>query len=182
MPAHGSPADTVICPAERPRLRGEVRMLVKMLRPGDAARRARQVLRDTLTRSAVPEDQIIDAELAVAEIAANADRHACPPYELRVFSLCCVPVWCEVVDGDPDAAPILAILTALHGGVAPDPLAESGRGLPMVHALTAGYCLAYPTTLLRAGDPAKAVAFALPTPSGTRLLYPHLFKAARRSL
>lgn len=87
-----------------------VQLLVKQLPPGTAARLARRLLRDALNRSGLPEEEICEAELVVAEAAANCERHARPPYELRICVLAGVPVWCELVDGDPDLGRLPALL------------------------------------------------------------------------
>jgi hypothetical protein len=122
---------------------------------------------------------VADAELAVAELAVNAERYGRPPYEVRIFEVAGVPVWCEVVDGDPDLRWIPALLERPFGLTVPDLFAENGRGLLLVRVLSEGYCRAYRTTTFTTGAPAKTVAFALPTPSGTRLTYPPLLHLAR---
>ncbi|WP_214323070.1 hypothetical protein [Nonomuraea sediminis] len=59
-------------------------------------------------------------------------------------------------------------------------LAEQGRGLPLVRGLSQGYCRTYPTMITAYAAPGKAVAFALPTRSGTRLMCPSLLDFGRR--
>ncbi|MDF5754721.1 ATP-binding protein [Spongiactinospora sp. TRM90649] len=128
-----------------------------------AVRAARAVVRDALR--GLKEDDLRDAELVVAELAGNAVRHACPPYEVRVFSVGGRAVWCEVVDGDPGG--VGAVLAALGRPRAdPDLAAEDGRGLVVVRALSHGRCGVYAMAVPR---PAKAVGFVVPCralPSG----------------
>lgn len=141
----------------------DYRVLVKVLRTGSAAHRARTVVRQVLQDAGVDDEGVSDAESAVAELAANAETHARRPYELRIVSVDGLPAWCEVVDGDEDLADIPMILRELRTS---DPFAlwlkESGRGLLIVHRLSAGRCGAYPTRTYATGIPGKAVAFALP--------------------
>ncbi|WP_051751414.1 ATP-binding protein [Streptosporangium amethystogenes] len=160
---------------------GQVGMLVAVLRPGSASRRARAVVREVLLAEGVPGDDIADAEAVAAELAANCERHARPPYEIRVFDLAGVPTWCEVVDGGPDLGWIPAVLDSSRPRIVPDLFAENGRGLLLVRELSQGYCRAYPTTTFTTDAPAKAVAFALPTRWGTRLTCPPLLHLGRRS-
>jgi hypothetical protein len=80
---------------------GDIRVLIQILQPGSASRRARAVVREVLQQAHLDDDAIADAEIIVAELAANAEKHARQPYELRIFSLDNIPAWCEVVDGDP---------------------------------------------------------------------------------
>ncbi|MBB2915203.1 anti-sigma regulatory factor (Ser/Thr protein kinase) [Streptosporangium becharense] len=160
--APGTPAEA------RP---GAAGVSVTALHPGSASRRARAVVREVLRAAGVSPDDVADAETAAAELAANCERHAHPPYELRLLRLAGVPVWCELLDGDPDLGWIPALLGRSRPPAAPDPLAESGRGLVLVRELSLGHCRAYLTTA-STGAPAKAVAFALPTRSGTRLTGP----------
>ncbi|WP_329079551.1 MULTISPECIES: ATP-binding protein [unclassified Streptosporangium] len=150
---------------------GDVHALVKVLQPGSASRRARAVVREVLREAGLDDDAIADAETIVAELAANAERHARPPYELRVLSLDGVPAWCEVVDGDPDLHEVRIILGLLHSveEIGLPLLAENGRGLLLVHRLSQGRCHVHPTTTHTTGTPGKAVTFALP-----RLTFPAL--------
>ncbi|GAT68496.1 hypothetical protein PS9374_04161 [Planomonospora sphaerica] len=163
-------------------------MLVILLQPGSASRRARAVVREALRAECLPDADITDAETVVAELAANAETHARPPYEIRIFNLADVPTWCELVDGDPDLGWIPAILDRsgkqtvldLFPGTDAGLLSESGRGLFLVRELTDGHCRAYTTTAFTTGVPAKAVAFALPTRSGSCLTCPPMLRLARR--
>jgi anti-sigma regulatory factor (Ser/Thr protein kinase) len=156
--------------------RGDIRALVKVLRPGSASRRARAVVREVLQHAGLPGDDIDTAELIVAELAANAEKHARPPYELRVFSLDGIPAWCEIVDGDPDLHEIRIILNLLDSveEIGLSLLAENGRGLLLAHRLSRGHCQTYPVVTLTTATPGKAVAFALPTLFGNRLIFPPL--------
>ncbi|MEV7969014.1 ATP-binding protein [Sphaerisporangium sp. NPDC088356] len=157
--------------------RPETSVLVTPLHPGTASRRARAFVREVLEAEGVPGDDISDTETIVAELAANCERHGRPPYEMRVFSVDGVPTWCEVVDSDPDLHWIPAVLTRPRDQTIPDLfsasdstlLSEDGRGLLLVRELSQGHCRAYLTTTFATDTPAKAIAFALPTRSGTRL-------------
>ncbi|GGK89180.1 hypothetical protein Sme01_49450 [Sphaerisporangium melleum] len=157
----------------------DVSMLAAALVPGSASRRARALVREVLRDAAVSADAVTDAELAVAELASNCERHGRPPFEVRIFSLSGVPTWCEVVDGDPDLRWIPAILNRPREQTVLDLFAENGRGLLLVRELSGGHCHAYRTTAFTTGVPAKAVAFALPTPSGLRVTCPPLLHLAR---
>ncbi|MFC6084827.1 ATP-binding protein [Sphaerisporangium aureirubrum] len=157
----------------------DVGMLVTAPSPEAVVSRARTLVREVLQDQGIPGDEVADAELVVAELAVNAVRHGRPPYEVRIFEVAAVPVWCEVVDGDPDLCWIPALLDRAQDLSVPDLFAESGRGLLLVRALSDGYCRAYRTTTFTTGSPAKTVAFALPTPSATRLTYPPLLHLAR---
>ncbi|MEU8206870.1 ATP-binding protein [Streptosporangium sp. NPDC049046] len=147
---------------------GDIRVLVKILQPGSASRRARAVLREVLREAGLDDEAVSDAETMVAELAANAERHARPPYELRVLSLDGVPTWCEVVDGDPDLHEVRIILGLLDSveEIGLPLLTENGRGLLLVHRLSQGQCHVHPATTHTTGTPGKAVTFALPTRSG----------------
>ncbi|MGJ6969954.1 ATP-binding protein [Streptosporangium sp. G11] len=155
---------------------------MKVLRPGSASRRARAVVREVLQQAGLPGDDIDTAELIVAELAANAEKHACPPYELRVFHLDGIPTWCEIVDGDPGTHEIRLILNLLRSvtEIGLPLLAENGRGLLLAHRLSGGHCQTYPVITL-AATPGKAVAFALPTRSGSRLILSPLPDLRHRS-
>ncbi len=146
---------------------GRVRMLARVLDPGHAARQARTALEGMLRGAGLDEMAVFDAKLAVAELAGNAERHGSPPYEMRVFIVDGDPVWCEVIDGDPDLRQVTA---GLHGPgpSGAEPLPEHGRGLLLLRELSDGHCLAYPATTSCTGVPGKAVAFGLPTRSGAR--------------
>ncbi|MEU0519103.1 hypothetical protein [Streptosporangium sp. NPDC006007] len=161
---------------------GEVHLLVRVLAAGSVSRRARAVVREVLLAEGVRGDDIADTETIVAELAANGEWHARPPYEIRVFSLDGVPVWCELVDGYPDLGWIPALLDLPRAHPPLDPLAENGRGLLLVRELSRGHCRAYPTTTFGTGAPAKAVAFALPTRSGIRLTCPPPLDPGRHSI
>ncbi|WP_326639754.1 hypothetical protein OG884_34150 [Streptosporangium sp. NBC_01755] len=51
----------------------------------------------------------------------------------------------------------------------------SGANTTMLpHRLSHGHCHVYATTIHTTATPGKAVAFALPTPTGTRLTFPPL--------
>lgn len=143
---------------------GGVRVTIKALQPGSASRRARAVVRETLQRAGVGEDDIADAEVIVAELAANAEKHGRPPYELRIFRLDGVPAWCEVADGDPDLYEIGIIFNLLRSvkEIGLPLLAENGRGLLLTHRLSNGHCRVHPATIFASG---AAGTLARPSPS-----------------
>ncbi|MEO3807502.1 ATP-binding protein [Sphaerisporangium sp. B11E5] len=146
------------------RHRGTFRVLVTRLRAGTASRAARAAVREALAGTGVTEEGAGEAELIVAELAANAERHAPGPYELRVHYLSGIPMWCEVVDGGTEPGAVAGLLARLHAAGEPDGLDlldEGGRGLLLAHLLSGGRCVAYPTTL-STGGAGQAVAFALP--------------------
>ncbi|RJL31273.1 hypothetical protein D5H75_19630 [Bailinhaonella thermotolerans] len=140
------------------------------------------MVRGELEREGIPPDAVSDAETVVAELAGNLELHGAPPYEMRVLRLGRIPAWCEVVDSDPDLGEIPRILARLGAPGPPDLLTESGRGLLLAHALTAGHCRAYRTRTVSRDTPAKAVAFSLPTAAGPRVLCPPLLDFGRRLL
>ncbi|MEU4834639.1 ATP-binding protein [Streptosporangium sp. NPDC023615] len=113
-------------------------MPVTVLRSGSAARHARAVVREVLQEAGLEDEAIGDAEVVAAELAANAERHARPPYELRVVSLDGVPAWCEVVDGGPDLREVRIILDLLDSveEIGLPLFAENGRGLLLAHRLS----------------------------------------------
>lgn len=143
----------------------DIHVLVELLPCGSAARRARTVIREVLRRDGLDDEAVTEAEIIVGELAANAERHARPPFELRVFHVDGVPIWCEIIDGDPEAEKIRSVFELLSTLPEPDLslYAESGRGLLMAFELSQGHCQAYPTTTISTNAPGKAVAFALPT-------------------
>lgn len=142
-------------------------LTVHVLPDGRAARTARAIVREALRDAGVRESEVTDAELAVGELAANADTHAWGPYELRIVLAGGHPAWCEVVDADQRLAGIPDTFTKLRSHTAPDPVhaedpRESGRGLAIVHRLSGGRCRAFPAMMHTTGLTGKAVAFALP--------------------
>ena len=177
--ASGEVMSTGTAPPAEPEC-GEVEVLVEILQPGSAVRRARTLVAELLEWAEVSDEDGRDAQLIVMELAANAERHSRPPYELRVYSQGGVPVWCEIVDGDPDLGEIPAMLARPPlpaGGEEADLplldlLAEGGRGLLLATHLSYGSCRTYPTRTTGTGRRAKAVGFALPTRTGSRLIRP----------
>ncbi|GAA1927782.1 ATP-binding protein [Streptantibioticus ferralitis] len=112
------------------------------------AAEARSVLRRALTSMGMPEETISNGVLAASELVANASEHAKGPYEL---SLRCTDaeIICEVLDHDPtvpdvpafpDVCPFTPLSEDRGGGLEAlcALLAERGRGLHIVHELTAG--------------------------------------------
>ncbi|MGC5011360.1 ATP-binding protein [Streptosporangium sp. DT93] len=85
---------------------GRFRTTVWCLPPGDAARRARRLLRDLLPGPPFAAHEVADLEVVVTELAANAAGHAPGPYELRVLydRDRGLPVRVEVVDAGGGAA------------------------------------------------------------------------------
>ncbi|MEU4835432.1 hypothetical protein [Streptosporangium sp. NPDC023615] len=82
MPAEPAPAlDTGACTGAG----GRFRTTVWCLPPGNAARRARELLRGLLSRPPFAADEVADLEVVVTELATNAAGHAPGPYELRVL-------------------------------------------------------------------------------------------------
>ncbi|MFV2179451.1 ATP-binding protein [Actinomadura sp. LOL_016] len=149
-------------------------LIVHALPDGRAGRRARALVREVLENVDVGESEITDAELAVGELAANADTHSFGPYELRIVLAAGQPVWCEVIDANVCLAGIPQMFAKLDSNPEPgdpvnveDPPQENGHGLAIVHRLSRGRCGAYPTVMHTTGLPGKAVAFALPDNSGS---------------
>ncbi|OLT36357.1 hypothetical protein BJF79_31275 [Actinomadura sp. CNU-125] len=149
-------------------------MIVHVLPDGRAGQRARALVREVLESADVSESGITDAELAVSELAANADTHSFGPYELRIVLAAGQPVWCEVIDADERLAGIPQMFAKLDPNAEPgdpvnieDPPQENGRGLAIVHRLSRGRCGAFTTVMHTTGLPGKAVAFALPDNSGS---------------
>jgi anti-sigma regulatory factor (Ser/Thr protein kinase) len=127
---------------------------------------ARAIIRDVLQGSGATDDDVLEAEHIIAELAVNAVQHAVPPYELRIVFVGDVwPVWCELADGSPALDRVRQLLhsatTPVSDGVIPE-LSEGGRGLRLVGGLSNGRCAAYSAVLCRTGTAGKAVGFALP--------------------
>ncbi|MEO3861648.1 ATP-binding protein [Acrocarpospora sp. B8E8] len=135
-----------------------------------AVMRSRDLMRGVLTGLGLGNDAIDDGVVMVSELVTNALRHACGPFELRLYRSPPVVV-CEVVDGSETLpaipGPGAVHLTLDQIDAIPDPLLlESGRGLDVVHRLSRGWCGAYPTKISTTNrvTGGKAVAFALPLP------------------
>ncbi|MFC7383161.1 ATP-binding protein [Sphaerisporangium rhizosphaerae] len=108
-------------------------VVVTTLRAGSASRCARAAVREVLAAAGVDGDDIGDAEIIVAELAANSETHARGPYEVRVHCLSGIPMWCEVVDGGHDLGHVTAVLARLQQdddapGEADDPGRAAGHG------------------------------------------------------
>jgi len=167
---------------------GAHQVLLWVLEPGSLVRLARALLREVLRRGDVHGEALGDAELAVVELATNAELYASGPYELRIVLAGGVPIWCEVADGGTDLGEVAAALERFRTADVPasdgieDLVAhaalteERGRGLLLVHHLSGGRCSVYPTRLLSTGTAGKAAAFALPMPTRekTREIAPHI--------
>ncbi|MCJ0875569.1 ATP-binding protein [Streptomyces sp. AP-93] len=115
--------------------------------PNPAAE-ARAVLRRTLGRLGLPGEAVSDGVLAASELVANATEHAEGPYELRL-RVTAADIICEVLDHDrkvPDLSDFKATGSLGHSRAEPEGdldavfalLSERGRGLQIVHELTAG--------------------------------------------
>jgi len=106
-----------------------------------------------------------EVELAVAELAANAGRHAPGPRELRV-RVSRDAVTLAVADGGGDYAAIARMLADPDPGAGVPWFEEHGRGLRIVAALFPGACGAAPVAAVRggggSGGPAKEVWISLP--------------------
>ncbi|MFC6080553.1 ATP-binding protein [Sphaerisporangium aureirubrum] len=155
----------LVCPEWPLRYAGTFRVLVTRLSAGSASRAARAAVREALAATGVTAECTGEAEVIVAELAANAEKHAPGPYELRVHCLSGIPMWCEMVDGGEKPGAVASLLARLQRADGPDPLelmSEGGRGLLLAHLLSGGRCCAYPTTLSTGGI-GQAVAFALPS-------------------
>jgi len=130
----------------------------------DAERSARTIVRGVLADADASRDDVLEAEIIVAELAINAVQHAVPPYEVRVvFVGQRWPAWCDVADGGSDLERVRRRLgeTAVPDG-AESELTVRGRGLVMVNGLSGGRCAAYLTTVCPSNAAGKAVGFALP--------------------
>ncbi|MFI0424566.1 ATP-binding protein [Spongiactinospora sp. 9N601] len=153
-------------------------VLVQALLPGSAAHQARTAVRQVLLQAGIDDEEIGDAEIAIAELAAKAETHARPPYALRIAATNGEPAWCEITDGDPELRVVSRLLRGMSGF---DPCAmwfqESGRGLLMVHQLSRGRCGVYPATTCDTGIPGKAVGFALPSAARVPVRRRRLFRS-----
>ncbi|MFI7145974.1 ATP-binding protein [Nonomuraea sp. NPDC050022] len=130
------------------------------------ARQARGLLLSALTTLPIGPKRIEDALLMVGEVAANAEKHAHPPYELRIYHTRRRTV-VEFIDGDcrPLVLPPRLIPELTLAGI--DCLEiealERGRGLLTVVALAQGDC-GVRQLPAQGGRPCigKAIWFALP--------------------
>lgn len=137
------------------------------LPPGNAARRARGLLRACLRHHIADEELTYDLEAVVDELAANAWQHACGPCEMRVVWHQGIPVLCEITDAGDSASELTKRLRQageLTTGGETDigALLEGGRGLAIVARLTKGHCGARQARLLGTGQPGTSVWFAIP--------------------
>ncbi|GGK44935.1 hypothetical protein Ppa06_00580 [Planomonospora parontospora subsp. parontospora] len=153
-------------PAPAPGRPGErFRMIAWCLPPDSAARRARELLRDHLSRFSTTADVLADLEVVTTELATNAVSYAPGPYELRILHDHGVPVRVEVVDTGAGAELIEHLLD--RPVVVPDHIDElelGGRGLRIVTELTYGRCGAQWTRLCGTGQTGTSVWFDLPVP------------------
>jgi anti-sigma regulatory factor (Ser/Thr protein kinase) len=124
---------------------------------------ARRTVTAALGRLGVSAERRGEAELAVAELVANAELHAPGPRELRV-RVDQDAVTLAVADGGGDYAVIARVLADPGAGV--PWFEEHGRGLRIVAALFPGACGAAPVAAVRGGGgsdgPAKEVWITLP--------------------
>ncbi|MEV6862457.1 ATP-binding protein [Streptosporangium subroseum] len=142
---------------------GRFRVTAWCLPPSSAARRARELLRDQLSRLPISADVLAELEVVVAELATNAAHYAPGPYELRILHDHDLPVRAEVVDAGTAATLIEHILD--HPLVVPEHIDElelGGRGLRIVAEFTHGRCGAQWTRLCGTGQIGTGVWFDLP--------------------
>jgi len=120
---------------------------------------ARSLLADAMTSLALDRDLIHDGQVAVSETVTNAHQHAPgAPVELWIHARTgtAPQLVVSVFDSAPDALPQIADA---------DPLAEGGRGLNILTALTAGWdCRRSRSRMAQPAVPGKAVRFYLPLP------------------
>ncbi|MER6831386.1 ATP-binding protein [Streptosporangium sp. NPDC000563] len=146
------------------RLPNRFRMTAWCLPPGNAARRARELFRDQLTKQLPDPDVLDDLEIVVSELVTNATRYAPAPYELRLLHDHNLPVRAEVVDAGAGTTLIDHLLR--RPPAVPehlDDLELGGRGLRIVTELTHGHCGTQWTRLCGTGQLGTAVWFDLPT-------------------
>ena len=89
-----------------------------------------------LSRYGLSRDSCDDAEIMAGELLTNAIRHGAGP--VAVLAWRCT-LDCAVVEVH-DASPIQPVLPAPLAPAEVDPLAETGRGLPLVTALAKQRC------------------------------------------
>ncbi len=138
-------------------------MIVWCLPPDSATSRARELLRDHLSRRHLARDVLVELELVVAELATNAARYAPGPYELRIVHDHGAPVRVEVVDAGAGAGLVESLLR--RPPTVPDDIDElalGGRGLRIVAEFTHGRCGAEWTHLSGTGQQGTGVWFDLP--------------------
>jgi anti-sigma regulatory factor (Ser/Thr protein kinase) len=139
------------------------RLIAWCLPPDSATTRARELLRDHLSRQHLARDVLVELELVVAELATNAASYAPGPYELRIVHDHDAPVRVEVVDAGAGAGLIESLLRRpLTVPDDIDELALGGRGLRIVAEFTHGRCGAGWTRLCGTGQLGTGVWFDLP--------------------
>ena len=104
---------------------------LKLPRDGEHVATLREVVGVALGRHHAPADAVDDVQLVIAEAAGNVIRHARDTEEYSV----------EVVIEDATCVVIIAdhgpgFAAAPHDPAHPPPLAEGGRGLALMSALT----------------------------------------------
>ncbi|MGJ6966510.1 ATP-binding protein [Streptosporangium sp. G11] len=142
---------------------GRFRMTAWCLPRSSAARRARKLLRDLLSRPPFAAHEVAEMEVVVTELATNAAGYAPGPYELRVLHDHDLPIWAEVADSG-DGFPLIERLLH-HPFTTPcrvDDLELGGRGLRIVDEFTAGHCGTRWTRLCGTGRIGTGVWFDLP--------------------
>ncbi|WP_329423456.1 ATP-binding protein [Streptosporangium sp. NBC_01495] len=150
-------------PGEYGKPRNRFRMTAWCLPPGNAARRAREVFRDQLSRLPMAADVLDELEIVVSELVTNATRYAPGPYELRLLHDHGLPVRAEVVDAGAGTTLIDHLLN--RSPPVPeriDDLELGGRGLRIVTELTHGRCGTQWTRLCGTGQLGTGVWFDLP--------------------
>ncbi|MFF3439504.1 ATP-binding protein [Streptosporangium sp. NPDC002721] len=144
-------------------IQSRFRMTAWCLSRDNAARRARRLLRDLLSRPPFAAHEVAELEVVVTELATNAGSYAPGPYELRVLHDHDLPIRAEVADagsGVPLIERLLHRPFTTPGQV--DELELGGRGLRIVHEFTAGRCGARWTRLCGTGQIGTGVWFDLP--------------------
>ncbi|MFD8527162.1 ATP-binding protein [Streptosporangium canum] len=151
-------------PGGHGRSHSRFRVTAWCLPPTSAARRAREVFRDQLTKLPLTADMLDELEIVVSELVTNATRYAPGSYELRLLHDHGLPVRAEVVDAGAGAALIAYLLhRPLPLPERLDDLELGGRGLRIVTELTHGRCGAQWTRLCGTGQLGTGVWFDLPT-------------------
>ena len=151
-------------PGEYGKPHDRFRMTAWCLPPTNAARRARELFRDQLTKLPLTTDVLDDLEIVISELVTNATRYAPGPYELRLLHDHGLPVRAEIVDAGAGTTLIDHLLR--RPPVTPehlDDLELGGRGLRIVTELTHGRCGTQWTRLCGTGQLGTAVWFDLPT-------------------
>jgi hypothetical protein len=149
------------------------RLLVWPLTPGSVARQARAALREVLNEAGVGGEPFGDAELMVAELAANAELHGRGPCELRIILSEGLPTWCEIVDSLPGLKAVRDRL--LHLEVLRRQAAPTGHDRPSGDLVGSALL----TALADLTDPPQDDEEDLPRQDGRGLLLVHHLSGGR---